>query len=139
MRTNKFQRDILAKLLRGERVFAQKLDDGRVIMCDGYRAYMFYGDLYIDAEKCVKSSASLSVAFDKREDDELITPTGMIKSSGTRKLVEFQTENGKLIYIDEQFVKDLAGLKMYAYGPHDRVLCISDLGIPVAVVMPCRV
>ena len=134
---DKFQKNILDKLLKNERVYAQELNDGRVILSDGVRAYMFYGDLYIDIHKCVITS-NLDCFFEKKEDDELITSTWVVKKTTSHYIAEYKKQSGELVYIDKRFVKDTLGLNMYASSSNTRVLCENQLGMPIMVMMPIR-
>jgi len=135
METIKFQKDMLARLLRGDRVFYQKLEDGREILSDGARAFIFYGDLCIKPEQCIQTEI-LGCACEENEKDEFLSATGRIIVVGEKRLVEYEKKDGTRIYLWEKLIAGLKGCNFKGRDAKERVIVVNDVNIPIAVIMP---
>jgi hypothetical protein len=136
---NKFQKKMFDELLMGNRVVFGETEDGKVILTNGYEAYIFFkNEIFINLEKCKKAD-DLKKITTPNENDRQIEITNNFYNSGRGMCCEFKADDGMKIWIQEKFVKPFGGCIFKAYSPIQRVLVYDMHSRLIGLVLPMRI
>lgn len=138
----KNQKYIFERLLKGNAVSYEKLDDKRFVFTDGVRLFVFSEEqIKFDITKCAPSDKLKNVLRDVLNGSEL-RPTEEIraderKSKSYRRLLS--PDGVCSIWIEDKFVKDYKTCLFIGEGRKKPVCVLDDYGDLLAAIMPCDI
>lgn len=141
MLANKIQKYIFGRLLNGESVYCEKLDDNRFAFSDGFRMFVLYKEqIKFDVAKCAQIEKLKEILKDALEGVEFTQSDEIrldeIKGIQYRKLVANEYEFS--VWVEDAFVKDYKNCTfIHRNGTHP-VCAIDNYGNLIAAIMPLR-
>ena len=110
------------------------------VSCDGRILMLLSGkEIVFDVNRLTKFD--FSHVFDNVDKSVQICPTKLRLKHDSRTVVRLKPliDTGLEVWVDESFLKQFDGLKLYAYNEAKEVYIKDDYGHVVAVVMPVKV
>lgn len=143
MLSNKNQKYIFERLLKGYAVSYQPLDEDHFVFTDGVRLFIFSKEqIKFDISKCALSD-KLKEFLHGAGSGRMYIPSEEIRIDDNKgKTYRRLTPEGGFtlpVWVEDKFIKDYKGCTFVGCGGKRPLCALDDYGDLLAAIMPCNI
>lgn len=143
MLSNKNQKYIFERLLKGYAVLYQPLDEDRFVFTDGVRLFIFTKEqIKFDISKCALSD-KLQEFLCGAGSGRIYTPSEEIRiddnKGKTYRRLRLEGDFISPIWVEDKFIKDYKGCTFVGLGDKLPLCALDGYGELLAAIMPCNI